>query len=99
MTDAPDEQTPEPTVHGIAESDYQAWKHHPVTKLLLRYMADFRSVLIRETTERWEAGSLILAEEHEMRARVVTLRELGELPFAAIHNFYQEGSEEEQNAA
>lgn len=76
-------------LNGIVESDYQAWRHHPVTRLLLQYIADYRDVLVRETITRWEGGGLVLADEHEMRARVMILKELGELPWSAIQEFYQ----------
>lgn len=88
---------PNPKLLGITVADYQAWRHHPATKLLLQYMADFKAVLEREAVQRWKQGSITLSDEHEMRARILTLAELGELPFEAIESFYQ--PESEQRAA
>jgi hypothetical protein len=95
MSDDP-APTPSSRLHGITEGDYQSWRHHPVTELLLQYMGDFRDALVREAMGQWEAGALTLATEQEARARIVILRELGELPWSAIESFYEEGS---QNAA
>lgn len=84
--------TPIDRLHGITESDYQSWRHHPVTKLLLQYIGDFRAALIADAMGQWESGALVLATEQEARARIVILRELGELPWSAIESFYEEGS-------
>jgi len=72
----------------FAAEDYALWRHHPVTKVFLQYVNDFALVLEREAIDRWRAGSLRLIDEQEMRGRVVTLRELAELPFEAISMFY-----------
>lgn len=84
------------TLDGITESDFQVWKHHPVSKLYLRYLNDYRSALLKELVERWEAGHLTLETEKEIRGRTLTLADLTELQFASIEKFYQ--TEEEGNA-
>ncbi len=81
----------------IAESDYQEWKHHPVSKVVLKYLADYRAMLLKEHLAEWEAGKLDEVRDLEMRGRVLTLAELAELPFSAIANFYV--TEEDGNAA
>lgn len=85
--------SPNPRLQGILEPDYQSWRHHPVTRLLLQYFADQRAMLIKEAVGRWEAGGLTLLDEHELRARSLVLKELGDLPFAAIVDFYGEESD------
>lgn len=89
----------EPRLQGITEPDYQVWRHHPVTKLVLQYMADFREALRRDALARWESGALTLTDEHELRARSNVLAELGELQFPSIANFYGEDTKEEFDAA
>jgi hypothetical protein len=79
---------------GVTREDYQLWRHHPVTKLVLQYMADFQTALEKRAVGKWLGGSLNLAEDQEIRARINTLIELGELPFEAIESFYQPESEE-----
>lgn len=82
-----------PILQGIEEPEFKAWRHHPVTKLLLQYLADYRESLIKEAVGRWEAGQLILTDEHELRARVVTVKELIELQFTMIVEFYRSGDD------
>lgn len=81
---------------GLTESDFQVWKHHPVSKVYLKYLADYRTMLLRDLLERWEAGALTLETEKEIRGRTLTLAELVDLQFASIKKFYQ--TEEEENA-
>lgn len=81
-------------LEGIAEGDFQVWKHHPVSKVFLRYLADYRMALLRDVLERWEAGALTLDTEKEIRGRTITLAELTELQFASIQKFYIEEENE-----
>lgn len=78
---------------GISSDEYNLWRHHPVSKIFLKYVEDFASILEREALERWRSGSLKLVDEQEMRGRVLTLREIVDLPFEAINQFYQKEEE------
>lgn len=82
------------TLEGLTEADFNVWKHHPVSKLYLRYLGDYRAMLIRELLERWEAGTLQLDTEKEIRGRTMTLADLTELQFASIQKFYSEEKDE-----
>jgi hypothetical protein len=84
---------------GISEGDFQVWKHHPVSKLYLQYLADYRTMLLRDLLARWEAGALTLETEKEIRGRTITLAELVELKFASIETFYQTSEEENETAS
>lgn len=87
--------TDRPEVHGIRLEDFQQWRHHPVSKVVLQFLRDYRESMHRELLERWTAGSLVLADESEMRGRSATLQEFAELQFESMLNFYKEG----ENAA
>lgn len=82
---------------GLTDSDFNVWKHHPVSKIYLQYLGDYRAMLLRDLLARWEAGAITLDIEKEIRGRAMTLAELGELQFASIQKFYQ--TDEEENAA
>ena len=82
----------------IRETDFQLWRHHPVTALFLQYLRDYREVLRREALDRWEAGALNLVDQQEMRGRVMTCAEMADLPFEAIRSFY-EGEKTENEAS
>lgn len=83
---------------GIAEGDFQSWKHHPVSKIYLQYLVDYRAILLRDLLGRWEAGELTLETEKEIRGRTLTLAELVELQFPSIQKFYQEEENEATTA-
>lgn len=82
------------SLDGLTEGDFQVWKHHPVSKIYLQYLGDYRAMLLKELLGRWEAGALTLETEKEIRGRVMTLADLVELQFASIQKFYQEEDNE-----
>lgn len=82
---------------GISESDYQLWRHHPVSKVFLQYIQDYRDTLKREAVDRWESGALKLVDEQEMRGRVLVCSEMADLSFESIRSFY-EGEKTENEA-
>ena len=82
-------------LNGIEEAEYKAWRHHPVTRLVLQYLEDYRAALVKEAVGRWESGKLVLTDEHELRGRILVVREIGELPFSAIEEFYRTGDDNE----
>lgn len=88
------ELPPVPTVQGITQADYQAWRHHPCSKMFLQYLRDWRHSVLRSLLAQWEADQVTLALDTEVKGRVKTLGELSVLPFEAIYEFYQEQSEE-----
>jgi len=80
----------------ITETDFQLWKHHPVSELFLRFADDFRAQLIKEHLSDWHAGKIDQVRDLEIRGRVAQLTDVIELSFAAIKNFYpeQEGNDD-----
>lgn len=88
-----------PEINGISEADFQIWKHHPVSKIYLRYLADYRAMLLKELLAQWENGVLVLDTEKEIRGRTLTLADLVDLQFASIQKFYQTEEDDEGTAA
>ena len=74
----------------IQESDYNHWKHHPVSKIYRQFLADYRQMLLKEVFAQWEAGAVELTLEKEVRGRIVQLNEILDLEFEHIRNFYAE---------
>lgn len=91
---------PSPT-QGLKEPDFSDWKHHPVTKLLHQYLADYRQTLRNVHLAEWEAGTDDRTRELELRGRIATLGEIVQLSLADIETFYSEkeanGPEASQN--
>jgi hypothetical protein len=85
--------TDKPTVNGIGEAEYQAWRNHPATLMFRRYLRDFRQSLGMAAMQRWEAGALLLSSEHEIRAKREVLAEMADVPFESIAEFYSQPEE------
>ena len=80
-------------VKGIQEQDLQAWRHHPVSLVVLQYLRDWAEALKKEAWERLQ-GPLDEKLIGELIGRVNTSIELADLPFEAIYAFYQKPEEE-----
>jgi hypothetical protein len=91
--DAGEKPEQELRARGISKSEFAAWRHHPVTKVYRKFMLDFRADLIATASELWLDRPLDQANDHEMRYRAKTLKEMAELPFEAIVNFYEQQAE------
>lgn len=79
----------------LTETDYNMWRHHPVTMAYLDFLRDYREMLLKDTMSLWEGGTLKLADEQERRGRVLACSEMAELPFEAIRQFYEGEKESE----
>ena len=86
----------ERVVKGLTERDFQAWRHHPVTKVYLRFLSDFRDAVIIETNNKWLGGDLKPDDAEGNRAQALMLAEMVELAFGDIADFY-EGPDQEEN--
>lgn len=75
---------------GIAETDYLNWKHHPVSKVFLQYLADYRESLLKMRMFEWERGATKIDKrrDYEFRGRTLQLLDLVDLPFKSITDFY-----------
>lgn len=73
----------------FSESDFQLWRHHPVSRVVIQYLNDYAVSLEREALERWRSGALRLIDEQEMRGRVLTCLEMADLSFESIRGFYE----------
>lgn len=78
----------EPIVSGITEQDFKLWKHHPVSKVVTQYFADYRDALVKQHVAEWLAGKTEDARDLEIRGRVAQLDDIAELGFASMVNFY-----------
>lgn len=77
-----------PLAQELKAVEYQEWRHHPVTKCFLLYLAHHSLSFQREALDRWRAGNLKLVEEQELRGRIATLEELCALDLGDIQRFY-----------
>jgi hypothetical protein len=87
----------------IAEADLQQWKHHPVSKAYLKYLADFAQNLALLQVEMMLTADGPVSDfmQGEFKGRVSAISEMADPQFASIVKFYTpEGeTEEEEHAA
>lgn len=69
-------------------SDFQAWRHHPVSRVVLRFLEDYRDERLREAIDAWMAGGLTALQEGEGRGRALLANELAVLSFEDVLRFY-----------
>lgn len=87
------------TVKHITESDFQIWRHHPVTKVVLGFLTDKTQFLERAALDQWLAGTLSLQADQTVRGQIIELNEVAEMPFGMLAEFYGTDQEKEVNAA
>mgnify|MGYP001563708204 CR=1 FL=1 len=76
--------------NGIGESEFNSWKHHPVTRAYLKFLADKREDTRMAALDGWEGGKLNNALSDEMRGVANTLKLASEPDFGEIVQFYDE---------
>ena len=84
-------------LNGIRDADFQSWKHHPVTKVFLRYVADYRDALRRDQIEKIENAEEPMPPkaQGEYKGRIRTLEELAGIEFGHLVDFYPLEEQEE----
>src|ERR1043166_2513891 len=75
-------------VKGVAAEQYAQWRQSPAGKMFRAFLSDYAKRLEFEALQRWRAGSLVLADEHDIRHRIVQIAEIAALSFDAIAEFY-----------
>lgn len=88
---AEDEKSARKKIPGdIGETEFNAWKHHPVTKAYFKYLLDQRADIRDAAVDAWEGGKLNLAIADEMRGAANTHKRNAEPKFDEIIEFYAE---------
>lgn len=82
----------------VNKEQFNLWKHDPVTKLFLMFLADKRKHLIDFATEQWVAGSETFSQMNQtVRGQVVELGEIADIEFGMIEAFYNEEKSDESD--
>ena len=96
-----DEVDPAYELNGIQERDFQNWKHHPVTKVVMRYLLDYE----QQVAERGVHVLRTAAEAPDQfrlgvfQGEINTLARVAQLQFADLIEFYPAEEEEDDDAA
>lgn len=78
-----------PAVWGVTEDQYLAWRLHPVTVLLHRFLQEHSEELGRDHQAQWLQGTLDPKTDAEQRARVLVNLEVAGLEFEHLVSFYK----------
>ena len=76
------------TLREIKPQDLAAWRHHPVSRLVLQFLADYRDELLRDAITSWFGGGLTATQEGEGRGRAMLAAELVEINYDQLLRFY-----------
>lgn len=88
MTDRDQPEVPV-EITSVSEQQFREWRQHPVSRALRRFLADRREALRRDHTDRWEQAAASDPDfEAEARGRALEAREIAELEWSAIDQFY-----------
>lgn len=97
LEEEPPAPEPMPVFRGVSRAQFRGWlHHHPVGKLYLAYLRDYRDKQEKQFLELVVRGVTDGKPEKlgELRGRMLAVHEISELPFEAIIDFYDEGEPE-----
>lgn len=91
------------TISTISDTEYQMWRHHPVTAGYLQYLDDQIAFMRAAAADLLESGLFIERDKHQdrnpdtLRGQIVMLRQIHGLTIEQIREFYSqsEGNDNE----
>lgn len=72
----------------LRAGEFLAWRHHPVSRAVLAYLADYRDSLARDAFQAFLTASLVPAQEGEARGRYLFADDMVNLQWASVLRFY-----------
>lgn len=83
----------------ITEADFNSWKHHPVTKVYLRYLSDYEQELMVKLVNILRASEVAPEPFHlgMFNGRSAVAREMATLEYAHIASFYAPPEQEKED--
>ena len=76
------------SVADLRAGEFQAWRHHPVSKVVLAYLADYRDSLARDAFSAFLAGGMTAMQESEARGRYLFADDVVRLEWGSVLRFY-----------
>ena len=73
----------------LSQREFLQWRHHPVSKVVLAFLADRAKQLTDSTVEGWlHSGKLVDDKALEARGRILELADLVALDWPSLQFFY-----------
>ncbi len=76
--------------------EFQGWRHHPVSKVVLAFLEDYRDERLLEALQAFWDGQLGTLQEQELRGRARMADEIVALQWADVLRFYGVEPEQEE---
>lgn len=77
-------------------SEFQQWRHHPISQVVLAFLSDRRDDLYAQAFEAFLAGGLSALADGEYRGRYMACEELLNLQWRQVCDFYGVVGREEE---
>ena len=84
-------------LQAIREMDlvqFNLWRQHPVSKVVLGFLADYAEALATQATAQWIENGVPLEHQAEARGRILANREMVALRLTDIQAFYGEQNDD-----
>ncbi len=79
---------PRPALLDLSGREFAAWRHHPVSKVVWRFLEDRKDELWSNLKARFQSGALNLSEETEFRGRLNEIDDFLSLDWESVEAFY-----------
>lgn len=88
-----------PAINEITEANFNSWRHHPVTKLVMDFCAQKRGQIADQVLEMWANGTESETSREELRASWRTLAEFEQLQFAHLLQHFKPDQEDDESGS
>lgn len=81
------------------QAQLSAWRHHPLTQVVLTFLTDYADQLRADHADRFEGGALLPdGGEDVARGYINALRDIAKISSKTVNDFYQpQQPQEEKN--
>ena len=88
-------------ISATSDTEYQQWRHHPITAGYLQYLEDQIAFMREAAADLLEGGLFTQGDRHQdknpdtLRGQIVMLRQIHGLTIEQIKDFYDGGNSDE----
>lgn len=75
----------------MTREEYNEWRHHPVSKVFLKFLRDKKEFLTQAMMDQWLDGNEVFDRTGQtVRGQIIELGEIADMPFEQISEFYKQ---------
>lgn len=85
----------EQLVRGISKADFDSWRHHPVTKVVLEVLAAKQRIIKETVLSKFVAGDYRLGsdEASSLRGQIIEIEEILGMRFENVAAIFEEAND------